>query len=720
MENVKVLGPSAADFLTELFGHQPIHLTAIIPDGAARAQSFDEPLDVQNWVNYQNQTSNIYFSVNSVPAELNKKAKKTDLQFLRALHIDLDPDKTADKDTERARLAVVIEGMSPKPTAVVDSGNGYACYWVFKQPVPATDESIEWLEGMNRALAIEYGGDMGTWNADRIMRLPGTINYPNAKKKQYGYGKTASQVVSIRPDYKYDWEQLIERWEPVGRAATEVGQYDREVGELSPEFEALLATDINIATTWEGAPTENQQDMSRSGYDMVLLSQLKARGFTKEETFAILMLFPYGKLADSDNKYFERMWDNSQAQPPAVPKRLAGEELMQRYCFVSAQARWWDALGCELLTKQAVDVEWAHIHPGTNKMPRATTLWERSPEKLIVDNVTWDPRESDLFTREGKRYLNMWKAPVMQPNGKAADKWLEHVRFLFPVKEDREHLLNWLGYLVQVPGGKANHQIVVGGIPGIGKDLLFQPLAEYYRDSFKEIGAELLHQPFNEYLLHTKLIFVEEIMDYSKGEIENKLKPFCASPPNELDVNVKGLRSIKVPNLLALVFFTNHRNAMQISDKGERRYFCLWSEAQPADRAYYQSLAEWYEAGGYEAVIGHLLKRDLREFFPKAPAPKTAFREELYEASKSEMELALEEYLGELPDVITHDVLRKHEVLGRHNMRAVGTILRKMGCERRMIRSRVEGRVKTKRIWIIRDHDRYAAMGDKDLWEDQW
>jgi hypothetical protein len=40
------------------------------------------------------------------------------------------------------------------------------------------------VEAVNRALIAALGAPAGTWNIERLLRLPGTVNYPNAVKRR--------------------------------------------------------------------------------------------------------------------------------------------------------------------------------------------------------------------------------------------------------------------------------------------------------------------------------------------------------------------------------------------------------------------------------------------------------------------------------------------------------------------------------------------------------
>lgn len=118
---------------------------------------------------------------------MNKKATKADIALARFAHVDLD-DPTAESR---------VRTFSPPPTAIIFSGGGFHAYWALAE---ATDD-LERVEAINMAVAKAVGGDK-CHNIDRIMRLPGTINLPNAKKQAAGRKPELARIVEA------DWSRV--------------------------------------------------------------------------------------------------------------------------------------------------------------------------------------------------------------------------------------------------------------------------------------------------------------------------------------------------------------------------------------------------------------------------------------------------------------------------------------------------------------------------------
>jgi AAA domain/Helix-turn-helix domain len=134
---------------------------------------------------------NIYYSVNPTRKVMSKKAKKADIAAVEYLLADLDPNEGESASDGKARYLAQLNGtFEPKPTAIVDSGNGIQCLWRLEKrielPSEAADELIADVEARTAAVMLRLGGKPGTQNVDRILRLPGTTNLPNKKKRDTG------------------------------------------------------------------------------------------------------------------------------------------------------------------------------------------------------------------------------------------------------------------------------------------------------------------------------------------------------------------------------------------------------------------------------------------------------------------------------------------------------------------------------------------------------
>ena len=184
-----------ADFLERYRAGGPWQLVAITPDSKAKptAATFTNAAQAEAWALDRNKNANVYFAVNSLLRRLDKKAEKSDIACVEFFHVDLDPRSGEDIQVERERIRKRLNGSLsndgiPPPTLVIDTGGGFAGYWKLASPIEVNGDpnKIAEAERYNRWLTNTLGGDGACFNVDRIMRLPGTVNWPDKKKQARG------------------------------------------------------------------------------------------------------------------------------------------------------------------------------------------------------------------------------------------------------------------------------------------------------------------------------------------------------------------------------------------------------------------------------------------------------------------------------------------------------------------------------------------------------
>lgn len=198
---------AAVAFLEALRPAGPWNVTAIVPDGPITSATFTDADKARAWIAKRADHANLHFVPNPAPLPSGKagRVRKTDVPVIGYLHADLDVDKLA-ADHELAALPLpqrkiaveddmAFSGLTP--TLLVDSGGGLQGLWRLAEPLPATPENIAWAEGANRWLAGQFaGGEPECANIDHLLRLPGTINHPNEKKRKRGRTVAPTKLVS--------------------------------------------------------------------------------------------------------------------------------------------------------------------------------------------------------------------------------------------------------------------------------------------------------------------------------------------------------------------------------------------------------------------------------------------------------------------------------------------------------------------------------------------
>ena len=207
----KHAGPDMAeirDFLSNVLDRDTFHLCAINPKADKKTKSaartiltkdIDEAL---NWVDKQDLDGwGVYFHVNFAKRGMRKKARREHMAWYDAVHVDCDPpehdpDTFSLQDWQDDKIDELMNSKHIGPPSVIwISGYGVQALWLFHRPLKASDASTQAVEDVNRRLAFVFGGDRGAWDVSRVLRLPGTVNHPSAKKAAAGRKASHSRLV---------------------------------------------------------------------------------------------------------------------------------------------------------------------------------------------------------------------------------------------------------------------------------------------------------------------------------------------------------------------------------------------------------------------------------------------------------------------------------------------------------------------------------------------
>ena len=395
--------------------------------------------------------------------------------------------------------------------------------------------------------------------------------------------------------------------------------------------------------------------------------------------------------------------------------------LVRRYAMMKDQDKFYDFVTGGLYKKEAIDHFYAHIH----RRPLAGTALLQHPNLIRVDSMFYLPGHARVTNYKGAQVINLWKEQVtIIPEEGDCSPWLKHVAWLVPDKKTREHLLNWLAFMIQHQDKKINHALLLGGPQRIGKDTLLDPIKRYLgSDNVSEPSADELKEQFTNYLHHTKLVVFQECQNFDKLSVENKLKPMIAAPPDHLRVRLFGAGFYTTPNLVQVVFMSNHRHALKIS-KGDGRYFTIWCDVEPKPTKYYTELYDWLrKEKGDEIVVGWLLERDLTDFRPTALPPHNEYKELIIDMSGTDVENLIHERITNKEMMFEKDVIKISDVFATGGWEGItikkfATALDSLGCVPKKVREN-HGKRKTHSLWAIHDTKKWSKASPAD-WLDAY
>lgn len=177
--------------------------------GAIRARLCRQIEDAADFIRNNNGICNLYYPLNRVREGVTQKPTKLDIEVIEYLHADLDPRKGESPAAAKARYLANLNRYPRWPSAIIDSGNGIQARWRLDQPIPLevevvggkrqfTPGSLERskdAEERSKAIMLALDSVAGTQNIDRILRLPGTVNIPDATKLRDGRVKCPTHLI---------------------------------------------------------------------------------------------------------------------------------------------------------------------------------------------------------------------------------------------------------------------------------------------------------------------------------------------------------------------------------------------------------------------------------------------------------------------------------------------------------------------------------------------
>ena len=354
-----------------------------MPEQAAQAEA---------WVSDANAKGrNCYFHTNISDA-VNKRLSKNDVKSARFAWADIDPDIKQFCSYEQAKLYLknLVPSLSEHASIIIDSGNGLQVLYRLAPTLDISNqEAKERFEIVNRAVAKRWNAD-STQDCSRILRLPGTLNYPSQSKMDKGYPSTPSVAKIIYCSEKeYTLEsiqaaltispELIEQARAEYYAKTKGTNPTQPIAKieitekLRNRFELFLETNPSAKARYLGS-TDGLIDKSGSAMDMGMATSLIRGGFNMEQIRALLTDWKFG--SKNNDRTQDRYWANIRQNSYARDEEI---------------------------TQEKIDAFWSQIKGTPLQTERKENAWvseeEVTPPPDAIDIVNQD-YAWDNFTRE--------------------------------------------------------------------------------------------------------------------------------------------------------------------------------------------------------------------------------------------------------------------------------------------------------------------------------
>lgn len=597
----------------------------------------------------------VFYPVAEVLEGLEQQPEKRHLTETRLLHVDLDPppglapagfDEWARGKVEEVRA----QTHSPPPSCIVMSGNGLHLLWALAPShwLGGAEEIIADFEAYNNGLAVAFDAIDGTWNANRVLRLPGTINLPNKKKRKDGRTARPSSIVELHAERVYSLADfravpVEERGRPArkaspGRAATPAKDDVQRLSDPA-ELERWCVPLWVGAVIVEGTDPTNPErwggDRSRAVY--AVTCELARCGVPPGLIVGILTDEAWGISAHvRDQKpptdYAWRQVDKAhEVVADSWPMRSVDTAVdwINRGYFAALEGRSVTYFREDDDRVQPMDDRAFHFEladrevlipnqDGDDKRFAASKLWVGNarrryyPRGFIIDpSGSRDPRA-----------YNLWRGFGVEPRPGDWSRMEAHIRGPLSggVAEHADYIINWFAWTVQNPATPPRVALVFRGGEGVGKGIVAYNFYRifghhgHYANAMDQIAGR-----FNSHLRHCCFLVADEIE--ANGREGGKLKSLITE--RHVSIEGKGKDIVQADNHLHVVMLSNERFVVP-AGKDSRRYavFDVSAERQ-RDHDYFAAIARQMDEGGREAMLHDLLGRELGDFHPERGRPDT-------------------------------------------------------------------------------------------------
>ena len=621
---------------------------------------------LRKWLETHNGKRNIYFHVNTPLRALTKKAGREDIKSVDWLHVDIDPRVNEDLDEERKRALDLLtsnlpEGV-PKPTVIIFSGGGYQAFWKLQQSIIIDGDlpKAEDAKRYNVQLEIRFGAD-NCHNIDRIMRLPGTINLPDARKVKKGRTATLAECVQFDDDeYSIDvftaaHSVQMEKESIFGSGASQVvtisGNINRiddpaelDEWDVPQRMKAIMVNGMHPNETKEG-------DNSRSAWLFDFVCGCVRCDVPDDVIFSIIT-DPEWDISESVlemkghvERYAIKQIESAKfvAIHPVLHKFNEKYAVVKNYggkCLVISE-QYDHSLDRKRLTRQTfATFKEAYLNEnvqvGTDKfknpkfMP-AGKWWLENEHRRQYSAIAFAPEVTlpdDIY--------NLWRGFAVTSVPGNCDLFLNHLRDnVCSGNEDYyEYLIKWMARATQFPERPGYVAIVMRGGRGVGKSFFAHTFGQLFGKHYMHISnSGHLVGNFNSHLRDLVLLFADEAFFAGDKKHESILKTLVTE--EQMAIEAKGIDVEMAPNCIHLIMASNDLHVIPAGGD-ERRFFVVdVGDERKQDTTYFRAINDQMElkdakgkGAGYRALLDHLRTMDLEGFEVRQVPNTEALREQ--------------------------------------------------------------------------------------------
>ncbi|GJD32823.1 hypothetical protein PMNALOAF_4102 [Methylobacterium adhaesivum] len=370
-------------------------------------------------------------------------------------------------------------------------------------------------------------------------------------------------------------------------------------------------------------------------------------------------------------------------------------------------------------------------HDALMKSPTMPKVMHRDYRAGVAQLVLPEP--------DGTFSVNLWQRGGVEPAAGDYQPILDFFARFLPDTCSREHVIQYLAHLIQHPGEKIEHGIIVTGGYGTGKSTLHRIVVTMIgaKNARKIEGVEL-GQEWTARLVDAKVLMIEEAHHGERLEVFEKTKTLLTEEFYYAhDKNVRRFRG-RTPRGM---FLASNDAAPMVLPRGDRRWFVCATPETPdteeekmVNRTFFKRLHDRLDQDDslVAAFAEHLRTVSLEGFNAKGAPPMTKAKEVATEESRTPTAQVLAELIQAGAYPLHRDIVEVKEVvgalkastwvtnLGRLNPRSVAKAMRDVGARQVNMdgddhMELVIGGGKKVRPWAIRSVPHWRTASREDL-----
>jgi hypothetical protein len=278
------------------------------------------------------------------------------------------------------------------------------------------------------------------------------------------------------------------------------------------------------------------------------------------------------------------------------------------------------------------------LTPDGRTMEHASEWMKHTARKVVQARTFHAGANIITFDPNGRSALNMWRPTVRGAYTVDVAPFLEHVQYLFGA--DTDNFIDWLAHIEQQPGILPHFGwLHIADDFGTGRNWLASVISRLWRGYVApSVDMDALIQGnFNGALAGRVIAIVDEIRAGAREnayQIEGKIRNMLTEETRY--IKPKYGREYTEHNSCRWLLFSNHKNAIPMSDNDRRWYVVHLSQKRRAEHVYAYLYSLLKQPGFIDSLAVWLRNRDISAFNPGERPPVTDAKRRAISASKSD------------------------------------------------------------------------------------